>query len=296
MRFIRPRLALLALAASVSAACSIDLDAAQYTAKEEKSFTVTGKAVIALKTFDGSISVMAWDKPQVALTIERQAGSQAEAESLKVTAEQTGNRIVIEAVKPEGHDGVHVGWHAGRSVSFVLHVPKQTDLTASSGDGSITATGVAGTVQLKSGDGSIKAADLVGDVTVHTGDGSVEAENVTGALDVSTGDGSVSISGAPKGLRARTGDGSVNVKVASSVAGPVEDWDISTGDGGVTVALPSGFNAQLDAHTGDGSISAEDFGLRATGEDKNNLQGTLGSGGRTLRIRSGDGTIHVSKR
>lgn len=292
---IRPRLALLALAACVSTACTIDLDAAQYTAKEDKSFTVTGKADITLKTFDGSISVMAWDKSEVALTIERHAGSQAEAEALKVKTEQNGDRLVIEAVKPEGHDGVHVGWHTGRSVSFVLHVPKQTDLTASSGDGSIQATGVAGTVQLKSGDGSIKAADLVGDVTVHTGDGSVDADNVSGALDVSTGDGSVSISGAPKTLKARTGDGSVNVKVTGAVAGPTEDWDISTGDGGITVNLPSGFNAQLDAHTGDGSISADDFGLRPTGEDKNNLQGTLGSGGRTLRIRSGDGSIHVGK-
>src|SRR5262245_34144170 len=63
---IRPRLALLALAACVSSACTIDLDAAQYTAKEDKSFTVTGKADITLKTFDGSISVMAWDKSQVA--------------------------------------------------------------------------------------------------------------------------------------------------------------------------------------------------------------------------------------
>ena len=98
----------------------------------------------------------------------------------------------------------------------------------------------------------------------------------------------------PKALKARTGDGAVNLKVAS-VASPSEDWDISTGDGSVTVNLPSGFNAQLDAHTGDGSISADDFGLRPTGEDKNNLQGTLGSGGRTLRIRSGDGSIHVGK-
>jgi hypothetical protein len=295
MRFITPRLAILALAAAVSTACTIDLDAAQYTAKEEKSFTVTGRTELSLKTFDGSIRVTAWDKAQVALTIERQAGSQAEAESLKVKTEQNGNRIVIEAVKPEGNDGVHLGWHAGRSVSFVLQVPKETDLTASSGDGSIDAAGLSGTVQLRSGDGSIKATDLTGDVTVHTGDGSVDAHNVAGALDVSTGDGSVSISGAPKGLKARTGDGAINVQVAT-VASPAEDWDISTGDGSVTVALPSGFNAQLDVHTGDGSISAEDFGLRPSGEEKNNLQGTLGSGGRTLRIRSGDGSIHVGKR
>ena len=53
---------------------------------------MTGKAEISLKTFDGSIEVTAWDKPEVALTIERHADTQAEAEALKVKAEQDGNR------------------------------------------------------------------------------------------------------------------------------------------------------------------------------------------------------------
>ncbi len=293
MRAVRGRMAVLALAAAASAACSINLDAAQYVNKEDKSFPVTGKAEVVLKTFDGSIELTSWDKAQVGVTIQREAGNQADASELKVTAEQVGNRIVIEAVKPEGR--TEIGWNNSRSVSFVVHVPKQTDVTASSGDGSITASGVAGTVSLKSGDGSIKAADLTGDVTIHTGDGSIEAENVTGALNMSTGDGSMSISGAPKSLKAHSGDGSVHVDVASA-ARPGEDWDISTGDGSVTVALPSGFNAQLDAHTGDGDISADEFGLHPSNDSKNDLRGVIGSGGPTLRIRSGDGSIHLSKR
>ena len=52
----------------------------------------------------------------------------------------------------------------------------------------------------------------------------------------------------------------------------------------------------VDAHTGDGRVNAEDFGLKAHGDDKNDLQGTLGSGGKTLRIRSGDGSISIAKR
>jgi DUF4097 and DUF4098 domain-containing protein YvlB len=285
---------LLALAAVASSACSIDLDAAQYVGKEDKNFAVSGKAEVVLKTFDGSIEVTAWDKSQVAVTIERRAGSQAEANELKVTAEQVGNKVVVEAVKPD-HDGVHMGWNHGRSVSFVVHVPKQADLTASSGDGSIQASGLAGTVELKSGDGSIKAADLTGDVGIHTGDGSVEAQNVSGGLSIATGDGSVSVSGAPRTLKAHTGDGSVHVEVATTTT-PSEDWEITTGDGSVNVALPAGFNAQLDAHTGDGGVSADDFGLKVSGDEKNNLQGAIGSGGKTLRIRSGDGSIHVEKR
>jgi DUF4097 and DUF4098 domain-containing protein YvlB len=291
---IRPGALLLAVAVAANAACSIDLNAEQYVGKEEKNFSVSGKAEVVLKTFDGSIQVQAWEKPQVAVTIERRAGSQAEAEALKVTTQQTGNRIVVEAVQPERTE-VHVGWERGRSVAFVVMVPRETDLDARSGDGSISVSGITGTVDAHSGDGSITARDLTGQVGLHTGDGSVDVENVSGGLNVETGDGSVKIKGAPRSLRAHTGDGSVDLDVISTTA-PSEDWELTTGDGGVRVALPAGFNAELDAHTGDGGIDANEWGLRASGEERNDLRGTIGSGGRTLRIRTGDGAISLTKR
>jgi hypothetical protein len=294
MRISRSGAALLALTVAASTACSIDLNAEQYVGKEQKSFAVTGKAELELKTFDGSIEVTSWDKPQVAVTIERRASSQAEAETLKVTAEQTGNRIVLHAVKPERED-VHVGWHQGRSVRFVVTVPRTTDLTATSGDGSISVTGITGRVDVRSGDGSISANDVAGDVGIDTGDGSVSAEGVSGNLKINTGDGSVSIKGQPRALVAHTGDGSVSVDVTSATA-PVSDWELTTGDGGINVTLPAGFNAQIDAHTGDGGIDANAWGLRASGEDRNDLQGAIGSGGPTLRLRTGDGGITLTKR
>jgi DUF4097 and DUF4098 domain-containing protein YvlB len=294
MRTFRFGAPLVVLALAMSVGCSIDLNAEQYVAKEEKSFAVSGKAELEVKTFDGSVEVTSWDKPQVALTIERHAGSQAEADTLKVNTTQTGNRIVVEAVKPERNE-VHVGWHQGRSVRFIVRVPRQTDLTATSGDGAISISGVTGAVSARSGDGSISVSDVSGDVIIHTGDGAVSAEQVSGRVDVSTGDGSVTIKGAPHSLKARTGDGALDLDVATS-ASQADDWDLSTGDGGVSVVLPSGFNAQLDAHTGDGGIDASDFGLRPSGEEKNDLQGTIGSGGRTLRIRTGDGGITIRKK
>jgi DUF4097 and DUF4098 domain-containing protein YvlB len=295
MPTIRSGAALLALAVAGSTACSINLTAEQYVNKENKTFAVTGKADVELKTFDGSIEVTSWDKPEVAVTIERRADTQAEAEALKVTADQTGNRIVIHAVKPEGSDSqLQVGFHHGRSVRFMVNVPRSTDLNATSGDGSISVSGISGRVDARSGDGSIATRDISGDVGLDTGDGSISADNVTGNLKINTGDGSVSIKGQPRGLIAHTGDGSVSVDVTSATT--AGDWELTTGDGGIHVSLPANFNAQVDAHTGDGGIDANDFGLHPTGEDRNDLRGTIGSGGPTLRLRTGDGGITLSKR
>ena len=190
MRTIRSGAAILALAVAGSTACSINLNAEQYVNKEHKTFAVTGKADVELKTFDGSIEVTSWDKPEVAVTIERRADTQAEAEALKVTAEQTGNRIVIQAVKPERSESqVQVGFHHGRSVRFVVSVPRTTDLNATSGDGSISVSGITGRVEARSGDGSIATTDIKGDVGLDTGDGSISADNVSGNLKINTGDG-----------------------------------------------------------------------------------------------------------
>jgi len=296
MRTIRSGAAILALAVAGSTACSINLNAEQYVNKQHKTFAVTGKADVELKTFDGSIEVTSWDKPEVAVTIERRADTQAEAEALKVTAEQSGNRVVIHAVKPERSESqVQVGFHHGRSVRFVVSVPRTTDLNATSGDGSISVSGITGRVDARSGDGSIATSDISGDVGLDTGDGSISADNVTGDLKINTGDGSVSVKGQPRGLIAHTGDGSVSVDVTSATTA-AGDWELTTGDGGIHVTLPANFNAQLDAHTGDGGIDANDFGLRATGEDRNDLRGAIGSGGPTLRLRTGDGGITLSKR
>jgi DUF4097 and DUF4098 domain-containing protein YvlB len=295
MPTIRSGAAILALAVAGSTACSINLNAEQYVNKENKTFAVTGKADVELKTFDGSIEVTSWDKPEVAVTIERRADTQAEAEALKVTADQTGNRVVIHAVKPERSDSqLQVGFHHGRSVRFVVIVPRTTDLNATSGDGSISVSGITGRVDARSGDGSIATSDISGDVGLDTGDGSISADNVTGNLKINTGDGSVSIKGQPHGLIAHTGDGSVSVDVTSATT--AGDWELTTGDGGIHVSLPANFNAQVDAHTGDGGIDANDFGLHTTGEDRNDLRGTIGSGGPTLRLRTGDGGITLSKR
>jgi DUF4097 and DUF4098 domain-containing protein YvlB len=296
MRTICSGAALLALAVAGSAACSINLNAEQYVKKEHKTFAVTGKADVELKTFDGSIEVTSWDKPEVAVTIERRADTQADAEALKVTAEQNGNRIIVHAVKPERREEMQVGFHHGRSVRFVVSLPRTTDLNATSGDGSISVTGITGRVNARSGDGSIATSDIKGDVAVDTGDGSVSVDNVTGNLKVNTGDGSVSIKGQPQALVAHTGDGSVRVDVASGGGSPTGDWELTTGDGGIHVTLPANFNAHLDAHTGDGGIDANDFGLRPNGEDRNDLRGAIGTGGPTLRLRTGDGGITLSKR
>ena len=66
----------------------------------------------------------------------------------------------------------------------------------------------------------------------------------------------------------------------------------------MTLEVPDGFGAELDAHTGDGGIRMRDVTLsNVTGNiGKNSLRGRLGDGGHALRVRTGDGSITLKRK
>ena len=181
-----------------------------------------------------------------------------------------------------------------------MSVPKDVNVVAKSGDGSITIERVNGRLELRTGDGSIRASDVSGELILDTGDGSVTVDGAQGRLEVDTGDGGVNVTGRLTSVKLHTGDGSI-VYLAEPGTEMSDNWEITTGDGGVTLYLPTGFGAELDAHTGDGSIrndldvagQVESNNDEDKEESRRTLRGRLGAGGKQIRVRTGDGTIRL---
>ncbi len=290
----RFRWSVVAVAAVIGTACVDIVQAAQYVDRHEQRFTVSGTPDIVLETFDGSIEVRAWDRSEVLVTIEKHARSKEAADALQVDATQNGNTVTVAVRKPAG--GIHFGWGTSASANLVVQMPASATLRASSGDGSILVEQISGRCDLRSGDGSITARDLRGDLKAHTGDGSLRLTNVAGAIDADSGDGSVYVDGKVSGVRVRTGDGSIEVRAAPGSSASL-DWDITSGDGSVTLMLPDGFDGDLDAHTGDGHVEFEGVTVsEVSGEiSKNSVRGKLGTGGRQVRVRTGDGSITLRR-
>lgn len=286
--------AALALAGTVAAGgCVVSLDSQGHTAREERSFDVSGTPDVRVTTFDGSIQVKSWDRDEVLIEIEKRAPTEEALGEIQVVAEQDGNRIQVEVRRPSGSETFFgIGVHTSRSARIVATVPRRSDLMLRSGDGSIRVDRVNGRSELRTGDGSVRASELSGEIVVHTGDGSVTLQDVEGNLDVETGDGGVSASGVLRVVRLRTDDGSVTVRGDEGSA-MRDDWSITTGDGSVAVYLPESFAAEIDAHTGDGRITSDlDVAMVVSGTlDRRTLKGRIGDGGKILRVRTGDGSI-----
>ncbi|NIN11498.1 MAG: hypothetical protein GTN62_08330 [Gemmatimonadales bacterium] len=122
---------------------------------------------------------------------------------------------------------------------------------------------------------------VIGDVEAESLDGDVVARTVNGDVDVST-------SGFAEGS---TVNGSVYATLGRG------DWtgvlEFSTVNGSITVELPDGIGAEVTAKTVNGGIES-DFPVTIRGRfGPRRITGTIGDGGRRLRLETVNGTIRL---
>lgn len=295
MTRLRP---VLALAVAVAATgCSVNIDHEGQIEREEKRFSVSRTAELHLYTFDGAVEVRSWDRPEILVQIDKRGQDQKAVSQIEIVAEQSGDRIQIEARHPgTGRSFVGFGTFRSPSAKFIASVPRQTNLVVRTGDGRITIERVDGRIELRSGDGSIEAVETSGELMAETADGGLSLEDVKGRIEARTGDGSVRISGTPTALRTRTGDGSIVLRIRNGAV-MADDWMAATGDGSVTAELPDGFDAEIEADPGGDGRVRNDLALaEASGGTRSGrtLTGRLGKGGHRFVLRTGAGTIRLT--
>lgn len=283
------------------AGCEVNLNTEGLSATETRSFTVTGVPDITLDTFDGAIEVHSWDRNEVEVTVEKRGMEQALLDEMRIETDQQGDRVSLRVTGPSRRStqGITVGVHISPGARLMVAVPRKSTITATSGDGAIQVEDVEGRLRLRTADGRVGLDRVRGDIEVRTSDGRIEAAQVAGRLDLETSDGTISVDGTPAVVRARTGDGPIRLRVDSGTV-MSEAWDLSTSDGSVTLTLPTDFAADIDAETSDGSVRASHPGVTTTDDDsrrderrRRELRTRMGTGGQTLKVRTGDGSIRI---
>jgi DUF4097 and DUF4098 domain-containing protein YvlB len=309
MKLLQDRTSALRLGIVCAALIGLAAAAPRGNAQEwSKNYTVTGRANVRIDTNDGSVSVTTGDTKTVQFHVEYQ-GYEID-KNLHIESSQTGDTVELTA-RTASHWGFSWGGY-GRKLHIDVLMPREADLDAHTGDGSVEANSINGRVSVYTGDGSVRANTLTGtidlhtndgsitvdtlkgNIRLHTGDGSIEARELDGTLDADSGDGHVRVAGRFDGLNIRSGDGSVDTRVLPG-SKITSGWNIRTGDGSVDLALPGDIQANIDASTGDGHISV---GLPVTVEgtfSNSQLHGKMNGGGQSLTIHTGDGSIRLSK-
>jgi hypothetical protein len=178
--------------------------------------------------------------------------SEADAQALaaRVSIQTSGGRLVADGPRSENR----ASWW----VSYRIDAPKQLNIDATTANGSVSITGITGSIRAESDNGSVRLQDVSGDVKARTSNGSVN-------IDL----GGNTWSGA--GLEATTSNGSLNVN------------------------MPRDYNAHLIATSNNGSLRV-DRPVTMQGRIGKEIDTTLGKGGPTIRFRTSNGSLHINEK
>jgi hypothetical protein len=144
------------------------------------------------------------------------------------------------------------------SVSYDVYVPNQANLVATTENGGISADDVRGEMNFEATNGGIHLSDVGGSVHARTTNGGVTA-NLSGTTWQGQG------------------------------------LDLQTTNGGATVYVPPGYNAQLETGTTNGGMRV-DFPITVRGSLTRRISTQLGSGGPVVRVVTTNGGVHIAER
>ncbi|HYE16249.1 MAG TPA: DUF4097 family beta strand repeat-containing protein [Pyrinomonadaceae bacterium] len=246
--------------------------------RESNSIAVSGSPAVHVETFDGSVSVHAWDKPEVAYTAIKRAAGEREMKGIRVVSSGGGSgevRVRAEFDKSQAseyveRDGRVVSFNSGASVELDVYVPRNSALFVSSGDGRIRVEGVSGELTVNTGDGSIDVSGGAGRLRATTGDGAVRVADFEGEADARTGDGRITLDGRFRKLSARTGDGTISL----------------------TIPADASFTIETDAE----SVVNDGFAVSQDPGEGRVRRWRVGSGGEVFSLRTGDGHVILRRR
>jgi len=140
------------------------------------------------------------------------------------------------------------------------------------------------TVRLPAGV-KVAATTVNGTIDITGARAEVRANGVNGGVRVSTSNGPVS---------AKSVNGSVEVEMATLTG--TEEMSFSSVNGNVILRVPGTFDADLIMSTVNGSLRS-DFPITLEGRiDPRKLRGTIGKGGRNLKVSTVNGNLEIRKR
>lgn len=244
---------------------------------------------LVVETDGGGITVRGGNRSGAHVVITGRDEETLDRYKLNFEESPEGLRVVV---RRKGGIGSWFGWSDG-GIEIEAEVPGETDVDLDTSGGDLRIESIRGTVAADTSGGGIRVRDVEGDVSVDTSGGGIRIEDVRGDVRAETSGGGVRIENVTGSIDASSSGGPVE---ASFAPGAQASGRLSTSGGGVRVWLDRSANVEIDASTSGGTVSC-DLPIRTRGRmSESSLQGTIGSGGARLTLRSSGGSILIGER
>jgi DUF4097 and DUF4098 domain-containing protein YvlB len=283
------------LAVALLAAAPLEAQGDRY----DWSGSIPAGATLRVATGAGDVNVTRAPQGSTATVRGRVRRAQGE-ERIRFALARDGDNVTICALYSERAtctpQGIRDDSHRGRRharADFTVEVPAGVVLAASSGSGDVDVSGATAAVRASTGNGDVRVGPGAEEVHASSGNGSIQVQGARGAVRASSGNGRIDVATSAGPVTASSGNGDIHVTMASLRS--AGDLSFSSGNGDITLRLPSDFGAELQASTGSGSVRS-DFEVRTSGRiTARRLHGTIGRGGRSLRVSTGSGSISLER-
>lgn len=311
----------LLIAAAVAAGCAMGPAA---TGSFDRTLSVSGPIRLELNNTSGDISITGSNDNKVHIHAEaRASGFGFDSPDKRVSEilanppiEQRGDIVRI------GQDMRHF---RNVSISYVIEVPRDTEISSSVLSGSQAIHNIKGPLKVESASGSIdvdhierhtdlstlsgsiRAANIDDDLYAKSASGSVIVSSIKGDVRISALSGSTQIIKPGRRVEASTASGAVDVQGAANdvkahaasgritVEGnPASNsyWDLKTASGTVQLGVPKNANFHLDADAVSGAIRT-DIPIVVEERGKHSLRARVGNGGGRVEVHTISGEIRV---
>lgn len=290
----------------------------------ERAFTVTGPVQLEITNASGDVSVTGGADGKVLVRADvRVSGFAFSAPQERLDeiistppVEQKGSIIRI------GGELRHVN---NVSISYVIEVPRGTEVNTKLASGSQTIRNIRGPVKALAASGSIRVENIeryvqlrtlsgvievnsIGDdVRASSASGAIRLSNIKGDVRMNALSGGIHISEPSGRVEAKTASGSVEVVAAHSDVsaeaasggisvqgnpGSTAFWELKTVSGVVQLAVPPSANFHLAADAVSGDIRA-DIPIVIEEKGRHSVRAHLGEGGGRIEVRTVSGEIRV---
>jgi hypothetical protein len=125
--------------------------------------------------------------------------------------------------------GFHVTSKAAEPTMVTVETPAKLEVDARTSDGSMSARGLEGNLEVHTGDGGVTLDDVRGGLKLNSSDGDITVHNAVGTLEARASDGHMRIEGQFSAVQLHTSDGNLDFALAQgsqlSAASRIESSD-----------------------------------------------------------------------
>jgi hypothetical protein len=269
---------------------------AQLVAVEKRSLALSAFPSVRLEGGENDgVSIKGWDQSEIALKACKLGAAIDRRQALEVL-----NQVSVVAqngeISTRGPGSSTGGRKQYWGVQFILYVPKNLQLELSTHNGDILLRNLEGGVSARTENGGItlsQCGQSNSSMDLHAQNGGISLSEVRGRIKARTTNGGITLAQGSGEVKLQTENGGINIRLPRGIW-QGEGLEAKSGNGGLTLEVPSGFGSTIEAETlARTSLECLIPGCTTQDSDRDRRRVRIGDSSPLVRVSTANGDLRI---